>query len=450
MSEFFKKEFFGGIQSWVGWITLAVLLLSSLALGANRPVSWSILALLIMVVFVGQLIIDLWGEAPKNASRIWLPAFLVVGVALWGIAQTLTSLPDAWSHPNWQAIGGQNAVISADPASGWHMVMRLLCYAMIFWIAARACEIRSRAAVFVRAIAMFSTGLALYGLYAYFYGNNPILNIDRAPNISASFVNRNSYATYAAFGVLANLAAFSMITRESSSYGSASSRLRNFLESFFGGAWIYGLGIILCIGAVALTQSRAGGLSAIVGLFVFLVSSRSKGGGRNLVLPIAMVLILAFLLVTAFSGTIDRLMSTTGEEGRFAIYPLVVDGIMQRPLLGHGFGTFQESFRPLVPAAHASAEWNMAHNAYLENYFELGIPFATALYVALFLICWRIWRGSVTRRQNRTFPVLTLSCIAVAAVHSLFDFSLQMPATAALFAFILGMGWSHSFSRRNS
>jgi hypothetical protein len=56
----------------------------------------------------------------------------------------------------------------------------------------------------------------------------------------------------------------------------------------------------------------------------------------------------------------------------------------------------------------------------------------------------------LTRRRNRVFACAAFACLVGAGFHALFDFSLQMPATAALFAVLLALGWSQSSSARKA
>jgi O-antigen ligase len=130
---------------------------------------------------------------------------------------------------------------------------------------------------------------------------------------------------------------------------------------------------------------------------------------------------------------------------RFAVYGLVVEAIADRPLAGFGIGSFEDSFRQYLTADQAAAEWDMAHNSYLENLFELGLIGAVLFYGALLWIAAVVTRGVLTRRRNRVFACCAFACLVGAGFHAIFDFSLQMPATAALFAAILAIGWSQSF-----
>jgi lipoprotein signal peptidase len=79
-----------------------------------------------------------------------------------------------------------------------------------------------------------------------------------------------------------------------------------------------------------------------------------------------------------------------------------------------------------------------------------GCARALAFYGALTWVTAVIFRGAVKRRRNRVFSVVAFACIVAGALHSLVDFSLQMPATTAMFAFILGVGWAHAWPRETS
>jgi len=435
------------LQSFVTYTTLAIVLFSALLLGANRPVSWSFLSFIVLGAFAFQLLYLSLSTPIPTLQKAILPTLLYLMAVAWGGVQIMGGMPDSLAHPYWSFVPGASAHISADPGQGFHIIMRYLAYGMVFWIVASAAIVPATAARLLRVIAIFSTALALFGLFAFATGNNIILGEDtRAGTVQASFINRNSYATYAIFGALANIAAYLQISRNvRGGQEGWLARARDALEGFYGGAWIYAFGALVCIGAVSLTQSRAGALAGIVGILVFMRSWQSKRRKFDWVMWGGVSVVLTFIAFTSATGTARRFLTTSDEDGRFAVFPSILDGIMDRPLLGHGLGAFHDAFRPYIPPEAAVGEWVRAHNSYLENIFEMGLPAAIAFYLALGLILWRIRRGAVSRRRQRIFPVFALSCGAAAAVHSLLDFSLQMPAAAALFAAILAIGFAQSF-----
>jgi O-antigen ligase len=118
-------------------------------------------------------------------------------------------------------------------------------------------------------------------------------------------------------------------------------------------------------------------------------------------------------------------------------------------LLGQGLGGFRDAFRAHIPPALTGEEWDMAHSSYLENAYELGLPAAVLFYVAIAVVLVRLWRGTGVRRTNRGLPAFAFAVGVVGALHATVDFSLQIPAVAALFAFCLGLGWAQSFPRRD-
>lgn len=113
-------------------------------------------------------------------------------------------------------------------------------------------------------------------------------------------------------------------------------------------------------------------------------------------------------------------------------------------------GAFPLAFRPYTPRSQAAWVWDRAHNSYLENAFEFGLPAAALLFFSLAVVGWRLHAGVRTRKRHQGTPAFALACFAAAAAHSLVDFSLQIPAIAALFAAILGIGWAQSFPTRHT
>ena len=89
-----------------------------------------------------------------------------------------------------------------------------------------------------------------------------------------------------------------------------------------------------------------------------------------------------------------------------------------------------------------------AHNTYLENAFELGWPAAILLFSVIggaFLVC---VRGLRNRGRDWIYPAIAIAATVQIAIHSWFDFSLQMPAVAITYACILGVGCAQSYSSR--
>ena len=438
-----SNDRFPRLQGVLGFSVLTMLLLSALAFGANRPITWSLLTIGVFVIFACQVVLSVFLPVPLAVRKLFMPGVLFLAVTAWGWVQTMGGVSDAFSHPLWGNVPEAPASISADPGQGRHAVMRLLCYGMIFATMVWTCTSEARAKGALITIAVFSTMLAAFGLYAFAVGENFFLgDFAGSGSVSATFVNRNSYATYGIFGVFANLAAYLEVG------GRRREGVRGRLEGFFSGGWIFALGALICIGAVSLTQSRAGAGAGLVGLAVFLMAWRGKRRKWDPVMLLTMAAVLIFIAMTSATGLTERLLMTSSEDGRFAIYPAILQAIKDRPVLGHGLGSFQEAFRYYVPLEVGSLEWLRAHSTYLELAFGFGLPATAVFFLAIGVIVWRIHQGTIVRKNGRGFSCFALGCVATAAFHSAFDFSLQMPATAALFAAILGLGFGQSFTQR--
>ena len=95
-----------------------------------------------------------------------------------------------------------------------------------------------------------------------------------------------------------------------------------------------------------------------------------------------------------------------------------------------------------------SALVDKAHNTYLEIVLELGLPFAICLFAAVFGLSLLCFRGLRRRRRNRHYPAIGIATTLLVAVHSLIDFSLQIPAVAVSYAFVMGIAVAQSESTR--
>ena len=432
-------------QGIVGWTTFGVVLLAVVPYGANDPVYWIALAVLIMPLFVAQCVLLALRGVPRSLILLAGPALLWIAVLVWGIVQTLP-VAEALAHPDWARVDGVPGRISTDPLAGRHIVLRLATYGMVFWIVAAAAQNRQRAVRFLQAFALASLALAIWGLGVRLVGTNPLIPGDTRPYVVSTFINRNSYATYAAMGMIANLAVYIHLVRERGKETSQRRRLRALLERFFRVGWIYAFGFLLCLSALLLSESRGGFLSGMVGLAVFALAS-AQSFRRNLAIWVPVLLGFGLYAVALSSNVMARVFGVT-TDARFILYPKVWEGALDRPWLGHGLGAFEDAFQRYLPQEAAIGEWEKAHNSYLENAFELGLPAAVLMYAALGWIAVGLFRGALVRTRYRLFVTVALPILVIGALHSLVDFSLQMPASAAMFAALLAIGWTHAIRTR--
>ena len=283
----------------------------------------------------------------------------------------------------------------------------------------------------LKGFALFSTGLAIFGIYAATLGSNIFTGDDaQAFAVIASFINRNNYATYAIFGVLANIAAYlHSLSASTANEDRWESFLRDLLERFFSDAWIYAVGTLICLAALGLTQSRAGGLSGVVGVVVFAACWQRRGTRRNPWLIATLVVVVVFVALTNGSDLMSRLLATSAENARFTVYPQVLTGILDRPLLGHGLGAFcGRRSEPTSPRKPHTGNGCGRITAFWKTLMNWDCLPPCRFMARVGLIALRIRRGTQIRKKNRAFSCFAFAVICAAATHSLFDFSLQIPA----------------------
>ena len=129
-------------------------------------------------------------------------------------------------------------------------------------------------------------------------------------------------------------------------------------------------------------------------------------------------------------------------EGRVWSNAYTFDYIKEFPLTGSGGGSFYGVF-PNFQALNLEGFHVHAHNDYLEFAAELGIPATIALiaFVGLALrSAYRVQRVRQTPLYKGAAFAVTMT-IVWAAIHSLTDFNLQMPANALTFVTILAMAF---------
>lgn len=429
-----------------GWYAIIVSLLCALPLGSNRPVSWLFFCAVILCLFTMQTVRDLLSPPVATPVRTLAPpAFALLIVIAWSLIQAAPDM-GALAHPLWALLPGGDGVnsISATPASGPLFTVRLAAYCALFWLVASFGMESENAKSAMRLIATGGGALCLYGVVTVATGVNPILGDEfNTRYASASFINRNHFATWAVFAALANLACLTTLTTSIDQEEEEWTRRRNMVEMFMSSGWIYLASFAICITALAASQSRAGAVSGLAGMLIYWLMVRRRNSGGP-VMKLAFI-ILGLIALFATSGVLSRFLSGEGEGLRFLVYPLEISAILERPFLGHGLGSFEEVFRAFVSLEASSAEWTAAHNSYLGVIFELGAPAALLMFAAIGLIVLKIARGVKERRRNWEFPAAALASAVAAGLHALFDFSLEIPAVAALFTVMLGLGWAQSF-----
>ena len=442
---------------------LFMLLLAPLPFGAYRPWAWSLFAVIFALIGVYICISAFIGRSSIHLTLkpVRYSLLLVLVPIGWAFLQYSTWVPAAWMHPFWQIAAQQLPVpvqgtISLDPYETGTALMKLLSYFVIFFISLQYNRDYENTVLTFKGLSYVGLVYAIYGLVLYLGKFDTLLWFDREfpmNGVASTFINRNSYATYAGLTLLASFPVLFDKIQSCFQYGLSSSYGRQyFFENVFIRGWLPVLTIIVISTALLLTQSRGGFLSTSLAVFSFIiVSLLSRKIKNNGVIMTLLGLVAAISWgVMARSGDklLDRLDSTSADsEGRLAVYSLLSKANEENSWLGVGYGTFPHSFR-LYRDETIIGFYDRAHNTYLENIFELGLLQASALFLAIALLAFVCLRGVWSRHRHWIYPAIGFSASLLVGAHALVDFSLQIPAVAYTYALMMGAAVAQSLPTR--
>ncbi len=326
------------------------MLLAPLPLGSDRPLPASLLSAAVGVLLCvwGALGLSARPRAVASARPLW-PALVLVGLAAaWAAAQAVPFTPALLHHPYWSearaTLGLPYAgAISVNPAATWSRLMGLLAYGGIFWLAFQLCRPSGRAHQALVALAAGGLLYAAYGLRDFFVSGSGV--------VTSTFVNRDSYATYAGMTLLCGLGlVLRELTRRARS-GAPDRAVVMAVLARLDGPMAIGIVTSLVAGAaLLLTRSRGAFIALCAALAAFVWSSHrttlitSKAPVRSVtLLSISLLLCLVGL---AGGETLARFADADVESvNRLVYYRTTWEAIRDRPLLGTGYGTYADAFR---------------------------------------------------------------------------------------------------------
>jgi O-antigen ligase len=443
----------------------ATVALVPLPLGSNRDWSWSPLEIVIGTLLLAWAITifvqpEAQGRPVVSFKTLRVPLVLAGLVVVWGVAQMSGWMPAGWASPLSASaafdLPSTSHSVTSDSEQSLTGLMRLLTYVGVFILAASLSSNPSDARR-ILGVVVFSA--VLYTLYAM--AADVINRQTRATGISlwvpheefftGTFINSNNYATYAGVAALTAFVLAAGPRRSNDDRGSARQRWRRRIGELSGrsGLWV-AAALILVVG-VLLSGSRAGWISLAIAVMA-MAALYMRGAGR---VAFTLLAPLVFLALAVLLPGGDKLVTKTarliaeGETGRETLFPLTLNAIGLRPVVGWGMNSFERLYSVFQPITLPEF-YDKAHNTCLELAFDLGIPAAAMLVLAVIWIVVRCLVGFFTRRRDRELAGLGFLAAVLVGVHSLFDFSMQIPGMACVFFAILGVSWSQAWSSQHS
>ena len=455
-------------------LLMLVVLLAPLPLGSNREWSWTLCAFLVSVISLAWVTASAFQPQRINTRLSPVVTLMFLAACGWALLQIASWTPVSWHHPLWAMSGqtlGQTAgqllgdspalpligsiTLSADDTLT--ALMRLVSYALVFFLAFQFTRSRERAWLAIRLLAIAGLAYAAYGLYNYWAGTGKLFwftDDTFTQNVRGTFVNRNSYATYARLVLLCAMAWLyqaTVVPRSNQLYNMSMDR-RVQIEQFILRAWLPLAVILLISTSLVLTHSRGGFISTAIGgaaLLGALNYRQQYTSGRSKAVILATIAAAIFVFVTTSEVLLKRMDDIEVEDsGRLVTYELTAQPLRDGDFRGLGYGTYASGFR-LYRDERVKGYNDKAHNTWLENIFELGLPAAMLLFSSIGWLAVICANGIRTRARDWVYPATGLAATVLVGVHSLVDFSLQIPGVAITYACIMGIAVAQSYSSRH-
>src|SRR5258706_6939920 len=441
----FPVAMFSSIQLWT---TIAVLILAQLFIG-SVDLFWIAVWTILLAVSA------LCGfAAPLDAgqSRILFGLLLLCGIyALVAIIQITPDIVDQLNDPSWRRASdllGLNAGprISSraemPPLAVGHFLLFGASFMSGFFIGAS-----QRNGDRLIQFAQYSILLyALYGLAALIFTPNMVLwapKLAYRGSLTATFINHNTAATFLGAGAILWFCSALSSLQQSFRFSSIRLLLLNRANEQLAFKLLARSGSALtCFFALLLTGSRGGLICSCLGLLVaiiLMVANRQKPKFWHMVAWGSV----ALAVTVALLSRLGRIGSQgLFNEARWSVYGFCLGAIRQRTLLGAGLGTFEDLFPSLrADDFYSWGVWDYAHSTILEIAVEMGIPVAAMVVIAALASLFILARAAVKSDGRSRRSLAAITGIAVLSyLHSMIDFSLQIPGYLVLFGILIGCG----------
>ncbi|WP_027133866.1 O-antigen ligase family protein [Geminicoccus roseus] len=390
-------------------------------------------------------------ERRPFTAPVLIAGVLVLAVVAWMVIQVVPDMGVPFAHPGWTYAPDGEGVgsISIDPDAGVYQVIRFSGYAAMFVAVLVAATDRKLADLIYTAMMVIVTAYALYGLIAWILDFETVAGFGPVAyegDVTSTFVNRNSWATFANLGLVLILARLAE-DFENGPGSSLRARVVEMFQTITPALLLKLMAFFIVATASILSHSRGGFLSAVVALPLMLIIVLAAVRPRASFIAVSVLAVaVAGLWIVAASGEgvlarlekLDMQFDVTAA-GRLAAWTISMELIGDRPWLGHGLGSFQAVFQTSVDERFTLI-YDLAHNTYIEHMLEIGVPATLLLYGAVAILFGVCVRGVFRRRRDRVFALAAVGGTLLVGLHALVDFSIQMPAIAMFYTAMLAIG----------
>ena len=422
---------------------VAIIALAALLQGAVDAWSLAVLELALLVLTIIWMV----KSFAEKKLIIKVPATLypLTALLIFAIIQSTT----------WTGENGEIKSLSLDPEATSAVSIALMFLIFGHLIAANFLGERENFKSAASFLTFFGFALAVFGILQHFTWNGnffwmfPTEQVDSG-GVRGSFVNHNHFA-----GFMELLIPLPVALLLNGAVGNKK--------------LLYGFAAAMMTLALVLSLSRGGIISIACGAAVTLACSliyqhRTKSAtvgatsenGAQLkqtltVLAAGILLIGSVTLGTFWLGidpVVDRVSNnevlsseesaTTFRDSRGWIWENTINIFWANSLTGTGLGSF-ETVYPNYSATDELLIVDRAHNDYLQILSDAGIVGGIlCLWFLAAVIYSAVCALRTTDRQRAAFAIGSIGGVIAMAVHSTFDFNLQIPSNALLFLTLTG------------
>ena len=352
--------------------------------------------------------------------------------------------------------------ISINPYATRRELFNLLAYAAVFYVIVKHYRTKEQLHSLIKTILGIAGFLVVFAIIQKLTWNGRVFwfyPVDEwlrsGSGIWGPYINRNHFAGYLEMVIPLGFALLIYSSPDIKTLPGVpvSVRIARFLASdSLVPVILLFLGILVMSACLFMTLSRGGimafGVSAL--FFACITNKRRSLKKKSLLLVLIGTVIFVAVMLAGWDQLEQRFdeLQTERNISRLKVWEESRGIIKDYPVLGSGFGTFEDTYMRYQKPASPLLVYTHAHNDYVELMTDAGIAgicLTLSMILIFFVSVYRAWR----RRHNK-FAICVgaggLTSLVAIGIHSITDFNLHIPANALLLSVIAGITYSSVFN----
>ena len=417
---------------------------------------------------------------PFGANRplAWLAAVVVLGVAVTVYFALLTRLdpnrPVQWRNYRWIVLAGIGAIIAAlfqlvplgmsaiidlpeqmrtgtitvSVSSTALAIPRMISYALLFVLVSEVCTNSQRTEKLLKWVFYVIVAHGIWAMISLSVLGDTLLFLEKQTYegfATGTFINRNSFATFMGMGIVIGTG---LVVSDIRAPARRSPNRKSRTKGFTADAAFMMVFVFIALAAVLASGSRLGLGATVIGAWATVVAILLRTGVPFLRVTIGSAILgvvgVGALAATFGSELLERLVYIlVDSDTRLELYRQTIAMIQDRPLFGFGLDSYEAAFQVYhQPELNTSLIWDKPHNTYLTLWSELGLLAGSLPMIAVLIAFVYALRTLAERDRGLFPPAVVIGVIVLGAIHSLGDFSLEIPANTYVFVAIVAIGLS--------